>query len=135
MLFITFFVLIFRATTAADSLSDKYFPPDSPILPNFYPNHFLPWGIILFLVLGWASVNFVCKKYNENSYLTLISLLVIVIGYSLMFYANSRLDNLWFQSNGLAVWVRYSKMLIQTWSLGWVIGGALGFGFNVIFSN
>jgi len=135
MLFITYFTLIFYATTAADRLGGKFIPPDSPILPSFYPNDFLPWSIFLFLGLGWIAVNFVCKKYDGNSYLALISCLVIVIGYSLTFYISLRLDNLWLQSTGLAIWASYLRILVRAWSFGWVMGGALAFSFNVIISD
>jgi hypothetical protein len=129
---ITFLIAV-SATRTADRLSGKIFLSDSPILANFYPNDFLPWGLFLFLSLGWISVNFICKAHNKNLRLAVISFLVIMTGIFIKLYFDSKLDGLLVLSNGQAVWASYLRLLIDAWSFAWLLGGVSAFIINVVF--
>jgi len=130
------FLLVSYAANTADQLSGKYFPPDSPILPNAYLNDFLPWGLMLSLWFGWISINLMCKRYNGNMRLIVISSLItaMIVGFSTI-NITSKLDALWLQSDLRAVWASYLSTLIDSWSQAWFIGGASAFSVNVILPN
>jgi len=130
------FLLVSYAANTADRLSGKYFPPDSPIFSNSYPNDFLPWGLMLSLWFGWISINFICKRYSGNMRLIVISSLIaaVIVGFSTI-NITSKLDAIWLQSDLRAVWASYLSTLIDSWSQAWFIGGASAFGINVILPN
>jgi hypothetical protein len=125
-------LLVFIASSAADRLSGKFFPADSPIFANFYANDFLPGGVFTFLVLGWMVIDFVCRRYRGNPRLGLIAILIVIIGISFMFFTKLKLQDIQLQSSAQVLWAFYLESLIDVWSFAWMIGGMSAFGVNVI---
>lgn len=112
-------LVVIYVVRAADNLSGKFFPGDSPILPNYYPNDFLPWGVFLFVTLGWIIVDFIRSRFNERKYLPLISGIVV---YLIMSYINWRLHVFWQDNIDQTEWAYCLSQLIDAWSIAWLVG-------------
>ena len=130
-----FFVLLFMvsiglvgfAVNAADSMSNKYFPSNSPILANYYPNDFLPWGVLLFLGLGWLTVNFLCKYFDGDWRQLAVVLVVLTTIFAIMAYMGIQLRQIWWQDIEHSVWASYLSELIGVWANAWTLGGIWAF--------
>ena len=114
--------LIFRAVLAADRLSGIFFPKDSPFVPSFYPNDFLPWGVFLFLSAGclFESYLFKIKKVKQRNFtLILPAILIYLIFSGLEFYLQ-----LIYQKSGdyFGHWAYPLSELVGVWALAWIIG-------------
>jgi|SRR5688572_27974226 hypothetical protein len=129
LMFMISFGLVGFAVSAADKMSGKFFPPDSPILANYYPNDFLPAGIFLFLSLAWVSIQIICRWLEGNQQLVTIILVIIAI-YLLMAYA----DIIWLAKFDNGVWTLYLKELLRVWAVAWSIGGIWAFYNNSLVS-
>src|SRR5512138_3977375 len=132
--FVVAAMLVFFASSTADRLSGKFFPPDSPILAGLYANDLLPWGMLLLLALDWITVDFVCKRCKASSRLKVFLVLVVIFftGFSI---CSKLLDNTWVYSNLRAVWAHYLSRLVSTWSMVWLFGGLAAFSANNTLPN
>jgi hypothetical protein len=119
-------LLSVSVSRTADSLHGKYFPENSPLWPHFYPNDFLPWGIVLFFSLGWFLVSNLFKIKNEK-YRAFMVVLFPLFGYVAFMILYAQLSAAPYQTGNFDSWEYLFSRLIAGWQLGWVIGCLLAF--------
>jgi hypothetical protein len=115
-IFITLIVLF--SIMAAHHLDNKFFPADSPLLANYYPNDFLPWGVGIFMFLGFIVAGFLNDLLFDKQLEGIAPLVVIVVGgliASLIFIGH--------QMQYQGTWVEYLGELALPWTFAWLIGG------------
>jgi len=114
-----FTIIILQVTATAGDLGGRYFPEDSPFLPNYSPNDFLPWGTVLLVGVAWLFVKSlmnVKKKIYRDAALLFFSLL----GLLLTFYLRRRLGSIYGWNTDH--WSYLLSQLIDAWGLCWTWG-------------
>jgi len=131
LVFFVAFYLVANTTRAADNLSGKFFPPDSPILANVYPIDFLPWSILLSACFAFAVVGLIAKYVEKKTFSTGSAIVVIVI-YVVFAFIEFKLGKIRFADFQHGDWAHYSSQLIQVGRTTWLV---VGFSAIYYFDN
>ena len=98
------------------NLRGKFFPEGMPFLVGYYPNHFLPWGILLCMAAGLFSVSFAFSKYDSKRVTWIvIFMLALVTGFMTL------LANKLTYIQGL-IWHNEASQLILVWMVAYWTG-------------
>jgi hypothetical protein len=128
-------LLIGNTTIVADNLSGKFFPANSPVFPNFYPNDFLPWAALLFMSIGWIATDFTFRTTSNSANFANAIFLALAVNV-LIFFAISivgaRFRNIAFNDTPKMVWAFYVSQLIHIGALSGLVGGLLAYITNLL---
>ncbi len=119
-------MILISTIPTADSLSGKYFPVDSPIFANLYPNDFLPWIVFVFLLIGWMNTRFI-STHVKSSHASIVAIVVVLVGFILMLLLSDKLENIWSDSHLQEVWAKYLSDLCRISNWAWFWGNYLAF--------
>ena len=121
--FLLFALLIAMIVTfsmlAAHHLDEKYFPADSPILADYYPNDFLPVGVLIFTFLGMVMAGLLYDSFFDKQ-LEGVALLTVLFVYVLITLPSF----IGRQTQYQGTWVEYIGELALPWAFAWLVGGA-----------
>jgi len=104
---------------AAHHLDNKFFPADSPILADSYPNDFLPVGVLIFMFLGMVTAGFLYDSLLDKQ-LEGIGSLVVLFVFVLITLPSFIGRQIQYQET----WVEYIGELALPWANAWLVGGS-----------
>ena len=107
------------STLAAHHLDNKFFPADSPIFAGYYPNDFLPVGVLIFMFLGMVTAGFLYDLLFDKQLEGIAFLIVIFV-----FVLISLPPFIGRQTQYQGTWVGYMGELALPWAFAWLFGGA-----------
>ncbi len=81
--FIIGFFLVSMTVNTAENLSGRFFPENSPMWAGYYPNDFLPWGVFIFLYIGFVLTNFLLNRIKRK-FMAFSALLLSFLPYILI---------------------------------------------------
>lgn len=111
-------VIVSFSILAAHHLDNNFFPADSPIFAGYYPNDFLPVGVLSFMFLGMVTAGFLYDSLFDKQ-LEGIALLIIIFVFVLI----SVPPFIGRQTQYQGTWVEYMGELALPWALSWLFGG------------
>lgn len=102
----------------AHKLDERFFPADSPILANYYPNDFLSVGVWVFMFLGMITAGFLHDLLLDKQLEGIALLVVIFVGgwIASLFFISRQM-----QYQGTCF--EYLGELALPWAFAWLIGG------------
>lgn len=117
--FIIGFFLVGMTVKTAENLSGKFFPENSPMWVGYYPNDFLPWGVFIFLYIGFVTTIFLLNRIKRK-FMALSALLLCFLPYILIRIV--LMNNISYSD----VWGNLFMEIIDTCGWSQIVGYLLG---------